>query len=81
MQDHLTRYKSGHFSLIFLIMKINPLHYSKASLPKFTPVMPDVKFLQLPFIHSKNNIQQIFIMCSLCVRKFTGHGVCRAEDR
>lgn len=78
MEDVTYRYKSGHFFL-FPPLKINPLHYSKAIFPKFTPVMPDDKFLLLPFIHSKNNICQIFVVCSLCARNFTGHGVYRGE--
>ena len=43
--------------------------------------MPVDKFLLLPFIHSKKKIQQIFMMCSLCVRNFIGRGVCRGELR
>ena len=65
----------AHFPLSYL--KINPLHYSKVVLPKFTLVMSVDKFLLLPFIHSKKKIQQIFTVCSLCVRNFIGCGACR----
>lgn len=67
-----TRYKCGHFFLS-LRLKINPLRYSKAILPKFTPVTLNDKFRFLSFIHSKNNTQQIFAECSLHAWNFTGH--------
>ena len=75
MEDVTYRNKFGHIFL-FPYLKINPLHYSKAVLPKFTPVMPVDKFLLL-FIEKKN--QQIFMVCSLCARNFIGRGVCRGE--
>ena len=75
MEDVTYRNKFGHIFL-FPHLKINPLHYSKAVLPKFTLVMPVDKFLLL-FIEKKN--QQIFMVCSLCARNFIGRGVCRGE--
>lgn len=71
---YFTRYEPGHFSL-FLRLKISPRHYSKAVLPKFTPLRLDDKFRLLTFIHSRNNTQQIPPECSLCVWNLTGHAV------
>ena len=58
-------YKFGHIFL-FPHLKINPLHYSKAILTKFTLVMPVDKFLLLPFIHSKKNSANIYDVLTMC---------------
>lgn len=52
----------AHFPLSYL--KINPLHYSKVVLPKFTLVMPVDKFLLLPFIHSKKKKFSKYLWCA-----------------
>lgn len=54
----------AHFPLSYL--KINPLHYSKVVLPKFTLVIPVDKFLLLPFIHSKKNSANIYGVLTMC---------------
>lgn len=51
----------AHFPLSYL--KINPLHYSKVVLPKFTLVMSVDKFLLLPFIHSKKKFSK-YLWCA-----------------
>ena len=62
MEDVTYRNKFGHIFL-FPHLKINPLHYSKAVLPKFTLVMPVDKFLLL-FIQKKISK---YLWCAHCV--------------